>query len=39
MGKNYDTIEKTILLYRKLWNFDLPWKKLCYYKKNYATIK
>ena len=37
-GKNYDTMEKTMVLYRKLWNFDLLWKKLWYYEKNYGTI-
>ena len=37
-GKNYDTMEKTMVLYRKLWNFDLLWKKLWYYGKNYGTI-
>ena len=26
-GKNYGTMEKTMVLYRKLWNFDLLWKK------------
>ena len=25
--KNYGTMEKTMVLYRKLWNFDLLWKK------------
>ena len=40
MGKNYGTMEKTMILYRKLWNFiDLQWKKLWYYgKKNYGAI-
>ena len=37
-GKNYGTMEKTMVLYRKLWNFDLLWKKLWYYGKNYGTI-
>ena len=23
LGKNYGTIEKTMVLYRELWNFDL----------------
>ena len=32
-GKNYGTMEKTMVLYRKLWNFDLLWKKLWYYNK------
>ena len=27
-----------MILYRKLWNFDLLWKKLWYYGKNYGTI-
>ena len=31
-------MEKPMLLYRKLWNFDLLWKKLWYYGKNYDTI-
>ena len=26
-GKNYDAMEKTMVLYGKLWNFDLLWKK------------
>ena len=26
-GKNYGTMEKTMILYQKLWNFDLLWKK------------
>ena len=33
MEKNYGTMEKTMVLYRKLWNFDLIWKKLWYYGK------
>ena len=43
-GKNYGTMEKTMVLYRKLWNFDLLWKtmvlwkKLWYYGQNYGTI-
>ena len=37
-GKNYGTMEKTMVLYRKLWNFDLLWKKLWYYGKNYGII-
>ena len=37
-GKNYGTMEKTMVLYRKLWNFDLLWKILWYYEKNYDTI-
>ena len=28
--KNYGTMEKTMVLYRKLWNFDLLLKKLWY---------
>ena len=36
MGKNYGTMKKTMVLYRKLWNFDFLWKKL--WKKNYGTI-
>ena len=31
-GKNYGTMEKTMVLYRKLWNFDLLWK-------NYGTME
>ena len=31
-------LKKTMVLYRKLWNFDLLWKKLCHYGKNYGTI-
>ena len=27
-----------MILYRKLWNFDLLWKILWYYGKNYGTI-
>ena len=27
-----------LILYRKLWNFDLLWKKLWYFEKNYGTI-
>ena len=38
MAKKYCTVEKTILLYRKLWNFDLLWKKPWYYGKNHGTI-
>ena len=37
-GKNYGTMEKTMVLYQKLWSFDLLWKKLWYYRKNYGTI-
>mgnify|MGYP003691677411 CR=1 FL=1 len=33
LWKNYGTIEKTVVLYQKLWNFDLLWKKLWYYGK------
>ena len=32
------TMEKTMLRYRKLWNFDLLWQKVWYYGKNYDTI-
>ena len=38
MAKNYGTMKTTMVLYRKLWNFDLLWKKLRYYGKNYGTI-
>ena len=38
-GKNYGTIPKTMILYRKLWNFDLLWKTLWYYGKNYGTME
>ena len=38
MEKN-GTIQKTMVLYRKLWNFDLPQNKLWYYGKNYGTMK
>ena len=38
LRKNYGTMEKTMVLYRKLWNFDLLWKKLRYYGKNHGTI-
>ena len=31
-------MEKTMVLFQKLWNFDLLWKKLWYYGKNYGTI-
>ena len=31
MGKNYGSMEKSVILYRKLWNFDLLWK-------NYGTM-
>ena len=31
-GKNYGTMEKTMVLYRKLCNFDLLWK-------NYGTME
>ena len=43
MEKNYGTMEKygtmvkTMLLYRKLWNFDLRRKKLFWITKNYET--
>ena len=30
--------KKTMILYRKLWNFDLQWKKIWYYGKNNGTI-
>ena len=30
--KNYGTMEKTMILYRKLWNFDFKWK-------NYDTME
>ena len=43
--KNYGAMKKTMvlwkenmILYRKLWNFDLLWKKLLYYERNYGTI-
>ena len=36
--KNYGTMEKTMVLYQKLWNFDLPWKKLWYYSTLQLTI-
>ena len=38
-GKNYGTMEKTMVLWKKLWNFDLLWKKLWYYGKNYGTME
>ena len=25
--KNYGTMEKTVILFRKIWNFDLLWEK------------
>ena len=31
-------MEKTMVLWKKLWNFDLLWKKLWYYGKKYGTI-
>ena len=31
-GKNYGTMEKTMVLWKKLWNFDLLWK-------NYGTME
>ena len=31
--KNYGTLGKNMILYRKLWNFDLLRKKLWYYGK------
>ena len=31
-------MEKTMVLWTKLWNFDLLWKKLWCYGKNYGTI-
>ena len=37
-GKNYGTMEKPMVLYRKLRNFDLLWKKICYYGTKYGTI-
>ena len=39
-GKNYGTFEKAMVLYRKLWNTDLLWKKLWYYGKlwNYSNL-
>ena len=36
--KNYSTMEKTMVLYRKIWYFDLLWKKSMVYEKNYGTI-
>ena len=36
--KKHGAIPKIVLLYRKQWNFDLLWKKLWYYGKNYGTI-
>ena len=38
LWKNYGTIPKTMVLYRKLWNFNLLWNKLWYYGKNYGPI-
>ena len=34
MKKSYGAMKKTMVLYRKLWNFDLLW----YYGQNYSTI-
>ena len=31
-------MEKTMVLYRKLWNFDLQWKNYGTMEKNYGTI-
>ena len=38
MKKNYGAIPKSMILYRKLWNFDLLWENLWYYGKKYGTI-
>ena len=38
LRKNYGTMEKTMVLYQKLWNFDLLWKKLWYYGKKYSIF-
>ena len=38
LWKNYDTLPKNMALYRKLWIFNLLWKKIRYYGKNYGTI-
>ena len=40
LGKNtVGTMDKTMILYRKLWNLDLLWKKQTwYYLKNDGTI-
>ena len=35
--KIFGTTEKTMVLYRKLWNFDLLWIKLWYYGKTIAN--
>ena len=37
-GKKYGPMKKTMILYRKLWNFYLLWKSLWYYGNNYGTI-
>ena len=37
-GKNCGTMEKNMFLYRKLWNFNILWKKLLYYTENYGTL-
>ena len=37
MWKN-GTIEKLMVLYLKIWNFDLLWKKLWYFGKNNGTL-
>ena len=36
--KNHGTIEKTMIPYRKLRNFDLLWKNYGTMEKNYGTI-
>ena len=37
---NYGTMEKIMVLYRKLWNFDLQWKNYHgFMAKNYGTME
>ena len=37
INKQKKTIEETMVLYRKLWNFDLRRKQPQYFTKNYET--
>ena len=38
--QNYDTFEKTMILYQKLWIFDLLWKKtMVLWKKIWSDSK
>ena len=38
LWKKYDTMTKSMVLYQKLWNFDILWEKTIVLWEKYGTI-